>query len=402
MASSCCSHLRALALVTVLLFNSAFAADLQPPTGTIPATYFGLHIHHAGKETPWPNMPVPEWRIWDAYVTWHDLEPYKGDFRFDRLDGYVALAHQHGTGVQLPLGMTPSWAGARPQAVPAEPPNLDDWRTFVRTVVTRYKGRIDAYEIWNEPNLKDFWTGTVDQMLVLTKEASQIIHSVDPKAIVVSPSATASYGTPWLADFLKKGGGQYVDVIGYHFYVIPHTASPEEMVPVIQSVRKILSDNGLANKPLWNTETGWLDPARFDSEEVAAGFLARAYIVVWATGVQRFYWYAWDNRHVALKTTKEDNVTQTPAGNAYKIIQQWLVGAQMDSCKESSEHTWTCQLSRDGEKQWIVWNSQGKRKFDVPEAWHVKSITPLLRDRSSLSGSTIDSGPVPVLLTGKS
>jgi hypothetical protein len=393
-----------------LLFNSAIAGDLHAPTVAIPAAYFGLHIHHLAypNPTPWPNMPVPEWRLWDADVTWPDLQPNKGQWRFAKLDNYVSLAEQHGTGILLPLGGSPTWASARPQlrsnyqpGFTAEPANLDDWRTFVRTVVTRYKGRIQAYEIWNEPNLKDFWTGTTDQMLTLTKEASQIIKNVDPQAIVVSPSATADYGIPWLAEFLKKGGGQYVDVIGYHFYVNPHTKLPEEMVPFIQNVRKVISDNNLDNKPLWNTESGWLQPAHFDSEEIAAGILARAYILAWAAGIQRFYWYAWDNRLMAVRTYNEENHTVTPAGNAYKLMQQWLVGAEMAGCTESPDDIWSCQLRRSGKKQWIVWNPQGNRKFDVPKAWHVRSITPLLHDPKSLSESKIEIGPAPVLLTGR-
>jgi hypothetical protein len=239
-------------------------------------------------------------------------------------------------------------------------------------------------------------------MLTLTKEASLIIHTVDPNATVVSPSATADYGIPWLAEFLKKGGGQYVDVIGFHFYVNPHTLLPEDMVPVIQRVRQVISDDGLANKPVWNTETGWLNPAKFESDEFAAGFLARAYILSWAAGVRRFYWYAWDNRSLAIITYKEDERTTTPAGYAYKVIEQWLVGAQMAGCTESADHTWTCQLNRSGKKEWIVWNPQGDHKFDVPGAWHVVSVTPLLHDRRSLKGSSIDISPAPTLLTGRS
>jgi hypothetical protein len=267
-------------------------------------------------------------------------------------------------------------------------------------VVERYRGRIEAYEIWNEPNLKSFWTGTIDQMVTLTMEASQIIHSVDPQAIVVSPSATATYGTSWLTEFLKKGAGQYVDVIGYHFYVTPRL--PEEMVPLIQTVRQILAENGLGNKPLWNTESGWLNPSKFDSDEVAAGFVGRACILVWAAGAQRFYWYAWDNHTVALKTIREDNHTWTPAGYAYKVIEQWLIGAQMAGCTESSDHTWTCQLNRSGKKEWIVWNPQGNRSFDAPAAWYGGSVTPLLHDPHSLNGSIVEIGPTPVLLRGGS
>jgi hypothetical protein len=399
------------ALIPILLINSTFAADLMTPTATIPGSYFGLHIHHLDNPTPtpWPSIPVPEWRLWDAGVNWPDLEPNRWKWQFERLDRYVSLAQQHGTGILLTLGGSPSWASARPQ-VPshyspgftAEPANLDDWRAFVRTVVSRYKGRIQAYEIWNEPNLKDFWSGTIDQMLTLTMEAAQIIHSLDPQAVVVSPSVTANYGIPWFEEFLKKGAGQYVDVIGYHFYVDPQTLLPEDMVPVIQHVRQVISDNGLGNKQLWNTETGWFPPARIDSDELAAGFLARAFILSWAAGVQRFYWYAWDNGAAAIVTYKEAEHIMTPAGHAYQVIQQWLVGAQMAGCTQSSDNIWTCQLNRAGKKTFIVWSPQGNRKFDVPKAWQVASITPLLNDRKTLNELNIEIGPAPLLLEGRS
>lgn len=399
-----CNRLLFSVVIPTLFLHSVFAAELQTPTAVIPDSYFGLHIHHLSyptATTPWPSMPVPQWRLWDAAVRWADLEPSKGQWQFERLDAYVALAQQHGTGLLLPLAMAPAWAAARPVAT-AEPKDLQDWRNFVKTVVSRYKGSIQAYEIWNEPNLSDFWTGNTDQMLALTKEASQIIRSVDPQAILVSPSPTADFGIPWLVEFLKKGGGRFVDVIGYHFYANPNTRLPEEMLPVIQRVRQVLSENGLGNKPLWNTETGWLVPAQFESEDLAAGFLARAFILEWAAGVQRFYWYAWDNRSLAIVTYKEAEHRVTPAGNAFKVIQQWLVGAKMDSCTENADHSWTCQLSRSGKKQWIVWNPPGVRKFNVPESWHVKSFTPLLQPSTSLRGSSIDIGPVPTLLEGRS
>jgi hypothetical protein len=395
-------------LLTGALLDPVTAHDLFPPTDAIPSSYFGLHIHHLAYPvpTPWPNMPVPEWRIWDAVVTWADIEPSKGQWQFEKLDGYVALAKQHGTGVLLTLGGSPRWASARPDAsspyypgFAAEPASIEDWRTYVKTVVTRYKGRIQGYEVWNEPNLNDFWSGTTDQMMTLTKEASLIIRSVDPKAIIVSPSATADFGIPWLAEFLKKGGGQYVDVIGFHFYVSPHTLLPEDMLPVIQRVHELLAANGLSNRPIWNTETGWLPPAKFDSNELAAGFLARAYILSWAAGIQRFYWYAWDNQYTAIVTYNETTRSVTPAGNAYGVIQQWLVGAKIDSCSSAPDQTWSCELTRSGKKEWIVWNTQGNRQFDVPRGWNVATATRLLQDAHALKGTTAEIAPVPTLFT---
>jgi hypothetical protein len=137
----------------------------------------------------------------------------------------------------------------------AEPRDLEDWRTYVRTVARRYKGRIHAYEIWNEPNLKLFWTGTVDQMIALTAEASRIIRSIDPQALIVSPSATQDRGIPWLTEFLSKGGGTLVDVIGYHLYVAPQP--PEATIALVSQVKQAMLAAGIANKPIWNTEAGW-------------------------------------------------------------------------------------------------------------------------------------------------
>ena len=397
------------ALSTVLVSNLIFATDLQPPKMVIPPAYFGLHIHHLATPvpSPWPNMPVPAWRLWDADVRWIDLEPNKGQWRFEKLDGYLSLAQQHGTELLLTLGATPAWAVAPPRAYsnerpgPAAPPrDLEDWRTYVRTVVQRYKGRIHAYEIWNEPNLRDFWAGNTDEMLALTKEASQIIHSIDPRALVVSPSATAAYGIPWLVEFLKKGGGQYVDVIGFHFYVDPQTRPPEDMIPVIQRVVQVMSDNGVGSKPLWNTEAGWLALAKIESEEIAAGYLARALTLAWAAGVQRFYWYAWDNWSLGIITYKESEHRVTPAGRAYKVLEQWLIGAEMTGCSETPDHVWVCQLNRAGKKQWIVWRAQGPYEFEFPTTWRVKSVTPLLHEGRPVSVPKIQIGPIPELLEG--
>ena len=79
---------------------------------------------------------------------------------------------------------------------------------------------------------------------------------------------------------MSHGGGQYVDVIGYHFYDAPHP--PEDMVPLIQKVEQLMAENGAGNKPLWNTETGWPYPKPFPSDDLAAAYLARAYILNWA------------------------------------------------------------------------------------------------------------------------
>jgi hypothetical protein len=388
--------------VRVLVGDSV---EFVPPAQPIPASFFCMHIHRLGAPTPWPSVPIGGWRLWDAHVAWPDLEPRKGQWRFDNLDRYLSAAEEHHVEVLLPLGLSPHWASSRPDerssygpGFAAEPADLEDWRTYVTTVVTHCGARVSAYEIWNEPNLKSFWSGDTERLVLLTREASRIIRSINPRAIIVSPSATAGYGTKWLAEFLGKGGGQYADVIGYHLYVNPDP--PEAMLPMIQQIKQIMADNGAGDKPLWNTELGWSKPKPFLSEELAAAFLARSYILNWAAGVQRIYWYAWDNHNwVTLQTVEEDNQTLKPAGLAYGIVQKWLVGARIDRCNEDADHTWKCQLTQNGSPQWIVWNPETEKPFAVPASWLAKSITPLHGQPQALSTSSVEIGPTPELLT---
>lgn len=405
-----CMHgLWAFALLFLLATRSDGKAQLVPSSERIPAPFFGMHFHHATAETPWPSVHIGGWRLWDARVSWPQIEPKRGQWNFALLDQYLSLAEEHRTEVLLPLGLSPQWASARPlessvyqAGYAAEPLNMLDWQNYVTTVVSHCKGRVQAYEIWNEPNNKGFWTGNTLQMVAMTRMASEIIHRIDPSAYVVSPAATTNSGLEWLTQFLRLGGGRYVDVIAFHFYVAPQP--PEAMVPLVQKVRQIMRDTGVADKQLWNTESGWQLPKPFPSENLAADYLARAYILNWAAGVSRFYWYAWDNHAWAsIQTTEADNRTLTLAGRAYGTVQKWLEGAELQDCVEDADHTWVCHLTRNGVPIWILWNSTQatteRRSIVFPQAWNDKSFIPLLGEPRALSGPGIEVSQAPELVT---
>jgi hypothetical protein len=398
-----------LALFLILPMTGNSKSQLVPAAEQVPSNFFGMHIHHATTGTPWPAVPIGSWRLWDALVSWPQIEPKRGQWNFELLDRYVFLAEQHKTEVLLPLGLSPQWASARPleksiyqSGNAAEPGDHADWQNYVTAVVTRYKGRIAAYEIWNEPNNKGFWTGDTQQMVTLTREASEVIHRIDPAAQVVSPAATTISGVPWLAQFLNLGGGKYVDVVAFHFYVSPQP--PEVMVPLIKQVRQIMRDTGVGDKPLWNTESGWQVPKPFPSDGLAAAYLARAFVLNWASGVSRFYWYAWDNHAwVSLQATEPDSRTLTAAGEAYGVIQKWLTGTELAGCEENPDHVWMCRLTRSGSPSWILWNpvqiTAERRTFLFPQAWNDKSVTPLLGQARTLGGPVVEVGQMPELIT---
>ncbi len=89
---------------TVSIFNRIKAnepIELSATSIPVPEKFFGMHIHHLVKTrypdmppTPWPAVPFATWRLWDAYVSWPNLEPRQGEWNFETLDEYVALAEE--------------------------------------------------------------------------------------------------------------------------------------------------------------------------------------------------------------------------------------------------------------------------------------------------------------------
>lgn len=406
--------------------GQAKGVRLSPPAGPIPRTLFGLHIHHlvlgSSAPTPWPSIPFGTWRLWDAYVVWANLEPQKGKWDFATLDKYVAMAQEQGVQILMPLGMPPPWASERPKEAPAfrpgsaaPPKNMSEWDNYVRTLATRYKGRIRYWELWNEPNLKGFYTGSIPHMVELAKAAYTILKQVDPSNELVSPAATAGYdsdpGPSWLERYLKAGGGRYADIIGYHMYVSPK--APEALVPLVEKLKGIMSQNGVSDKPLWDTETGWFiqDSAgnvRSPNSawpvlpaQQAEGYVARAYMLAWASGVSRLYWYDWDSDTMGL--TEPGFKSRKPAAYAYWITEKWLIGSRMTSCDSNSLDTWVCHITRNGGYSgYIVWNANGYRNFAIRKSWNVHEVWHLYGKTDSVPKSgSMGIGVVPILLENR-
>jgi hypothetical protein len=75
-----------------------------------------------------------------------------------------------------------------------------------------------------------------------------------------------------------------------------------------------------------------------------------------------------------------DAATQalTPAGKAYGVIRNWMVGAKMNQCKQDADGFWICELVGDRPHRFVAWNPDGPRQFTVPGQWHSRTMTPML------------------------
>jgi hypothetical protein len=165
-------------------------------------------------------------------------------------------------------------------------------------------------------------------------------------------------------------------------------------------VKGALHQNG-CSKPLWNTESGWASPKHFKSDEESAGYLMRTYVLNWLLGVQRCYWYAWDNHNWStLDLTSRSGTQMTSAGAAYGVIRAWLTGSVLRSCGRRRSGIWLCQLQRADSMDRLLWSDKGKQTFAVPSSWRVRTVM-TWTGQSAPAADLVIVGNAPLLLSGE-
>ena len=241
---------------------------------------------------------------------WRDIEGAKGQFDWSITDRIMDQIDEFGLNVLVRLDHQPAWAGGGfPLTGP--PDNLQDFADFCRAVAQRYQGRVDAYQIWNEPNLAREWGGQSPdpaKYVEMLKLAYSAIKSVDPGAIVITAGLTPTGTQPpeampddvYLRAMYQAGMKGYYDMLGLHAagFLAPPEMDPAEVAANeayggerffcfrhVEDMRAIMVENGDADSQVAILEFGWTSDPRPDSpyhwhavdEFVKADYLVRAY-----------------------------------------------------------------------------------------------------------------------------
>src|SRR5687768_14097168 len=129
------------------------------------------------------------------------------------------------------------------------PRNYDDWSELIFKLVKHWVDRYGArevrewfFEVWNEPNLKAFWTGTRKDYFKLYRHTARAIKGVDA-ALKVGGPATAR--DEWIAEFVDFCDRQDLpaDFISTHHYptdalVTPGTDTERQLASSRRSVMR--------------------------------------------------------------------------------------------------------------------------------------------------------------------
>ncbi len=205
-------------------------------------------------------------------IPWAGVEPAPGAFNWATVDTVIDAANTRGMGVLGVLNSTPGWAVAAGATTAASPPaDPSAFGDFAAAVAGRYRGRVAAYEVWNEPNAARFWAPRPDPggYAALLEAAYPRIKEADPATLVIGGAlgtgATSGSLTTDPVTFLNgmyaAGVAGSFDAVSFHPYQFTRQFSEGRGVadaPLGQADRmhQAMADHGDGGKQIWATEYG--------------------------------------------------------------------------------------------------------------------------------------------------
>ena len=203
---------------------------------------------------------------------WAYLEPEKGKWQFR--DAEIDCFRNHFFTILGGLTTAPAWAtdvGLRfPGTATGEkkigynqaftaPRNPDDFANAVKTIVSRYQGKIDEYFVWNEPWSNGFFGQGYDEKgnRIPFEDAAKAYAELQKTAFQAAKSANREVkisgyntvdgpkGADWNRRLAEFGASRYCDIIDFHFYMDRLTGFPGDAgASVVRELRQSIEQAG--------------------------------------------------------------------------------------------------------------------------------------------------------------
>jgi GH35 family endo-1,4-beta-xylanase len=226
-------------------------------------------------------------------IAWADIEDRSGAYYWAELDDIVNDVHNAGMKLLITVVKSPTWYTSNGTHGLPSSDHFGDFGRFMGAMAERYKGKVQAYEVWNEQNRAcenggdcstaggvGGYVGDASHYVGMLNAAYNAIKAADPNAIVVSgaPTSTetndyniAMSDSSYIQAMLSNANFK-ADAVGVH----PggHNNPPDAMWPDnpgpgewsnsrefyfrrVEDVRQAMVNAGRSDLPIWITEFGW-------------------------------------------------------------------------------------------------------------------------------------------------
>jgi hypothetical protein len=191
-------------------------------------------------------------------IGWDGVEPERDRYDFAFWDAFVGMAGELGITLIPYVAYTPDWSssGEGREHWKAPPQDPGEFGEIMGLLAARYRSQIRSWELWNEPDNRDYWTGTVEQYAELVRAGASSIRAVDPEIRIVSG------GLAGTIEFLEELFAQpelpaALDVINLHSYYETWNPAPLETIPEYVAQAQAIVARHAGGQQLWMAEVGY-------------------------------------------------------------------------------------------------------------------------------------------------
>jgi len=279
--------------LSVLLSACASSQKLVPTNLEIPADIAGL-VHAGHTNTPEEyalvNRLGAQWTL--TTFNWNRIEPAQNQWNFDYYDQFVDTAQTAGIKIIGVLAYDVPWIhpdGKGPRYIPTD--KIPFFLEYVRRTAAHFRGRVDAWCIWNEPNAR-FWQGSRDGFFALSRQAADALREVDPDVTILGGAFTRgifSLPKAYIRGLFESGAMEKADAVAFH----PYELNPSRTARLYGAFRAIVAKYGFDDK-IWITEVGYPTGGRYPtatSEKKFPAYVVKTFVNLAISGAQKILWY---------------------------------------------------------------------------------------------------------------
>jgi hypothetical protein len=208
-------------------------------------------------------------------LNWATVEPTEGELNWARYDQINTDLQEQGLAPLWVVTSAPCWAASETCETPIpnlapDPAHVESFANFTAEVAERYPDAL-GIEVWNEPNIPNFWRPTPDAALYreILSAAADAVHATDSEVPVVmaGPSPT---GPEQVADdptkiefpdfieqVMAEPDAPDVDAVALHPYgLLEDGLGPVEASADLYERGREVLDEVAPDLPVWVTEVG--------------------------------------------------------------------------------------------------------------------------------------------------
>ena len=282
-------------IITPLFFSCASSPPPEEfsPERAIPLDFAGI-VHAGGSRTAreyaYLEYLGARWILHTFY--WDSIEVEDGEWDFLSYDALVDRAAAEGKKVLGVLAYD-NWRihPDRDTHRYIPPEKIPDFLNYVRQTVGRYRGKVAAWCIWNEPNFT-FWNGSSAEFFELARQTADAVREFDPEVILLGGAFNRGvFGLPedFIRGLFESGAMEKTDGVAFH----PYELNPVRTAQLYDRFRKIVDDYGFGDK-IWITEVGYPTGGWYPTAVAEKRFPAsviQTFVRLAVRGPQKLLWY---------------------------------------------------------------------------------------------------------------